>query len=51
MFSEIPGKVSTEVLIEKKKIYVEESKSINRYVRIILYWKLKQKKISFSCIL
>ena len=49
MFSEIPGKVSTEVLIEKKKIYVEES--INRYVRIILYWKLKQKKISFSCIL
>ena len=26
MFSEVPGKVSTEVLIENKKKYVKESK-------------------------
>ena len=50
MFSEVPGKVSTEVLIEKKKKYVKESRVSTRCVKIILYWKLKQKKF-FSCIL
>ena len=46
MFSEVPGKVSTEVLIErKKKKYVKESKSINKVCENNFILKTKAKKI------